>query len=445
MLKSLYLCATCTVLLMFPLRADSRELSAAQLADINAYDHVIERSKNHNYTSDKTMLYALGMAYDDKGNKELSEQYFRDCAKGSMPESALCAGVMHELGIDTKQDTEKAIENYTLASNGGSFDATFRLARLYEAGLGVVADYKKALTLYCKARDQGSFKAYNEIGYAYMHGLGTEKNIQKAIENYSEGASNGVRSSMFNLGLLYWKGKGVERNLLEAAKHYTEAHNAGLPEASFYLALMYYKGDGVMKDVDRAKELASYSLEKEVLHSKKFIEAISINKKPDDVLIFGVPIAKIDREMMRAMIQGEHHDVIREDLGYYCDLYDSSDIIDKTDQLSICYTEFPPVGLAKLEYRFPSTVDTSTVTKVKSMVEQKYGKPTSSKGNPDLGEVTYTWKKKDVDITVRRGWPDTTTFLTYVVPKFNSRMEKEMEDVKKARERKNMERQSSAF
>lgn len=48
------------------------------------------------------------------------------------------------------------------------------------------------------------------------------------------------------------------------------------------------------------------------------------------------------------------------------------------------------------------------------MVSHKYGRPSSRSGSEGLGPVTYKWNfPQGMSIRVARGWPDTTTYLTF--------------------------------
>ncbi|MFE8595527.1 hypothetical protein [Archangium violaceum] len=58
----------------------------------------------------------------------------------------------------------------------------------------------------------------------------------------------------------------------------------------------------------------------------------------------------------------------------------------------------------------------------------------------------HTWKRKDgVTITVSRGWPSTTTFLTFTVPAAKKAMDAELEANKRKEIEKQSKKSSKAF
>ncbi|MGR2913464.1 hypothetical protein [Acidithiobacillus ferrivorans] len=64
------------------------------------------------------------------------------------------------------------------------------------------------------------------------------------------------------------------------------------------------------------------------------------------------------------------------------------------------------------EYKFPSFNDTGQVHNIITMVEYKYGQPSSIIGDIKHGPVVARWKEDGgMEVKVWRGWPITTTYM----------------------------------
>ena len=101
--------------------------------------------------------------------------------------------------------------------------------------------------------------------------------------------------------------------------------------------------------------------------------------------------------------------------------------------------------LAEVFYRFPAKLNPQKVVEIMEMVAAKYGAPAQSQGNPTLGEVNYYWDVGGIQIEVGRGWPSTTVYLTYVLPKFKEAMDKEMATIRERQKEKELQKSSNAF
>ena len=207
---------------------------------------------------------------------------------------------------------------------------------------------------------------------------------------------------------------------------------------------MYEKGRGVKKDLNKA--LALYKKSNTKWSKKKYValdKIMNCDKKAKTQL-FNVNLKCANRNTLMAAVKQAGANVKREDKGKWGDKYFTSKILKGSSELSIDYTvdDF----FAQAKYTFPSRMDAAQVSKIKSFVANKYGKPDTTKGNTSVGEVKYQWKLEDgIELNVSRGWPDTTTYLTYVYPENLQAMKTEQDKQKKAREAKQYESQGNAF
>lgn len=133
-----------------------------------------------------------------------------------------------------------------------------------------------------------------------------------------------------------------------------------------------------------------------------------------------------------------------EDKNYFGDIYNSSSVLKDSSKLTIDYTVDDI--FAEARYTFPSSMDTNQVARVRDFVANKYGTPSSSSGSVGLGDASFTWQMKDgIVVKVARGWPDTTTYLTFTSPENQKAMNDEIERLRKESEAKEYEKQNNAF
>jgi hypothetical protein len=80
------------------------------------------------------------------------------------------------------------------------------------------------------------------------------------------------------------------------------------------------------------------------------------------------------------------------------------------------------------------------------MVASKYGQPSSSTGKASLGAASFIWDLEDgIELKVSRGWPDTTTYLTFTEPKTNEKLQTRLAELEAERKQKEYSAQSNAF
>ncbi|MDY7228361.1 hypothetical protein [Hyalangium rubrum] len=169
------------------------------------------------------------------------------------------------------------------------------------------------------------------------------------------------------------------------------------------------------------------------------------NEAAAQTTVFGVALTSAKRQDIREAAKKEGATPEREDDKYWFDIYSAKDLLDGAEKLQVGYVAATG-QLAVLEYVLPSFMDTEQVARISSMVQAKYGAPSSKKGNIGLGNVVHTWNRKDgVVITVSRGWPSTTTSLTFTVPAGKKAMDAEIAANEKAKVEQQSQKNSRAF
>lgn len=161
--------------------------------------------------------------------------------------------------------------------------------------------------------------------------------------------------------------------------------------------------------------------------------------------LFGTPLKGVNRSTLREALRKGGMRPTREDDRYWVDQYDASAVLDGASEFSAGYV-YASGEFAFARYRFNAFMDTGLVTKVADMVINKYGPPSKREGDARLGEVRYQWNlPQGMRIEVRRGWPDTTTYLVYTDNAANARMEAEIEETRKQADQEKARSQSHAF
>jgi hypothetical protein len=169
------------------------------------------------------------------------------------------------------------------------------------------------------------------------------------------------------------------------------------------------------------------------------------DQKVKQVELFGVSLKSADREQLRQLFKQNGMQPTREDKNYWVDTYNAQGVLEGASEFKAGYVAATD-KFAFAEYTFSGFMDTELVGKVINMVSTKYGRPSSKNGSNGLGPVTAKWSVgQGMQIEVSRGWPDTTTFLTFVDSAANKQMKAEIESVKNAQEGQKAKSQSKAF
>jgi len=276
-------------------------------------------------------------------------------------------------------------------------------------------DYKTALKEWQPLAEGGNAYAQKMLGMIYDLGLGGIRSDDKqAFGWYYKAAQQGDSMAQAKVGHAYQYGDGVAKDDKQAMLWYRKSAAQGNNLAQDNLRLMQAEADAAQCD------------------------------KAATTLLFNTKIRCTNRDEFRQAVKSAGNVVKREDRDFWVDQYKSETVLDGSDEFSVGYTSAGAFAYA--EYTIPSGMDTGKVVAVKEMVARKYGQPQKAHGNPDLGEVQYSWKVKDgIEIFVSRGWPDTTVFLTYREPKNNAVMQDEIKSAQAVSQQEKQNQQTQAF
>jgi len=345
---------------------------------------------------------------------------------------------------DIKETYIEAIPLLKKAAEQGDVYAQGNLGFMYANGLGVARDDKQAAIWYSKAAEQGDSNAQFNLGFMYDEGIGVAKDDKQAVIWYLKAAEQGNIYAQGNLGFMYANGRGVVKDDKQAVFWYRKAAEQGSAYAQGNLGFMYENGRGVNKNEKQAltlykKSNTSWSKKKYVT-LKKQLDCKANNKTQ----LFGVFVKCTNRDTLMAAVKLAGANVKSEDKRKWVDIYYTKNLLKGSSELRIDYTVDD--YFAKAAYTFPSNMDSKQVTHIRDLVVNKYGEPDYSNGRAALGDVTYKWNLEDgIELKVARGWPNTTTYLSFTYPKNYQAMMTEQEKQKKARETKQYEAQKNAF
>ncbi|HCU67625.1 MAG TPA: hypothetical protein DF774_17900 [Rheinheimera sp.] len=356
-------------------------------------------------------------------------------------------GWMYDNGRGVKQDSTKAFEWYQKAAEQGNAIAQYNLGLQYSKGLGIKQDNARAVEWFHKAATQGIASAQNDLGFMYDNGRGVKQDSAKAFEWYQKAAAQGDAIAQYNLGQRYRTGLGIKQDYVKAVEWYQKAAAQGIASAQNALGGMYELGLGVKQDdskaidwYQKAAAQGDASAKKQLLH----LSRIGTCTKSAKTELFGVLIKCANRDQLREAVKQAGLGVKRENKNYWTDVYLSDKALKGSSELEIIYTAKDI--FAKAQYTFPSHLDADQIVHVRDFVANKYGNPTTSTGNTTLGDASFEWRLVDgIILTVSRGWPDTTTYLSFTHPKNHKEARDEYEQHSKEQAAKEYNKQSNAF
>lgn len=163
------------------------------------------------------------------------------------------------------------------------------------------------------------------------------------------------------------------------------------------------------------------------------------------VELFGTLLKGATRDQLRTAFKAGGLQPERVDDSYWIDLYKANGVLDEASSFKAGYTQANNT-FAFAQYTFNAFMDTALVTRVAKLVSSKYGKADWQSGTPRLGSVVYRWHlPQGMLIEVSRGWPDTTTYMTFTDPTNKRRLDAEIAQAQAERDQLRAKAQSKAF
>lgn len=438
-------------------------------------------------------IASLGYLYEQgfgvKKDPKKSCELYKEAAEKGVNNAMHGLGYCHYDGYVTgKIDYPKAKYWFEKAVENGFSDGNNGLGWLYYKGLGVEKDYTKARDLFKKSIEAGSSAAKTNLDKLDRHIIKyltsgnnayQKEDYDTARKNWEIVADYGIGDGYNNLALLYRAGKGVEKNTAKACKlnkkggelghsiskigyaeclfngHAEEGRNPGKAiktyetlakdgnaHASLEMMWIHMTGRGTPVDFDKAEEWRKTGVQQAKETNKDLLASFEKQKKRLDAdkakkakcatgfKFLGAPVACTSRKEFREVVKAKGAKPLRERNSYWADKYDSSALVSGSDKLYIYYNN--DNQFARAVYEIPARMDSKKVIEIKDMLAMKYGAPDSSTGRDNVGIKTFTWNLKDgMRLTVKRGWPDTSVEISYILDENNKQMEREFAEYKK--------------
>lgn len=160
-------------------------------------------------------------------------------------------GCCYLLGHYVDKDLTKAFELFSKASELGSINGTFNLARAYYHAWGTPYDHEKAGRLFEITAEHGIPESQYMVAKSYMYNhLGTiswrivqKRNTEIAYEWFLKAANQDHSKSQYEIGLFYQSGTDpCVRNLAKAHEWFKKSADKGNRNALFALGNLYYNG-----------------------------------------------------------------------------------------------------------------------------------------------------------------------------------------------------------
>lgn len=205
-----------------------------------------------------------GYAEFKMGHYGPARQIWEALAARGDAEANFSLGLLHEDGLGTPVDMQRALAHYETAARAGSGRAQYRLGLLHAAGTRVPRDVDAArrwLQLAAAQDDQDARRllATLDAEAAAEHGPLVQAEMAHAAGDYAraaqllaEPAAAGEPRALVRLAWMNEAGQGMPRNLDEAARLFRRAAEAGDAEGQYALAVMLETGRGQPRDPAQA-------------------------------------------------------------------------------------------------------------------------------------------------------------------------------------------------
>ncbi|KAF9974410.1 hypothetical protein BGZ73_002208 [Actinomortierella ambigua] len=159
---------------------------------------------------------------------------------------------------DDDNDDVQALYWLRKACNGGSINATYRLAERYMTGRGVKQDMARAVRFYHKLSDYGHADAQHRLAWMYSVGQGVAVCDETSRKWCKESARRRIPSAQCAMGIFCELGLAGEQNILHAMNYFYHAAHQGLDDAQRHFDSLTKKYRDFQKAEERRTEGDGY-------------------------------------------------------------------------------------------------------------------------------------------------------------------------------------------
>ncbi len=176
-------------------------------------------------------------------------RWYEKAVEWNNPFAAYALGSLYHYGEGVEQNTERAIELYTLAATHPAKPnayAQYQLGRLSEDAETVEKWYRLAYQGFRRIEQElPDDKLYHRLGNMLTQGLGVEKDLTKAWEYLHKAILMGNTEAIYSMGKLY-----LETDIPRAISMFELSAEQGNHFAEYQLGKIYCYGNGVPQDMD---------------------------------------------------------------------------------------------------------------------------------------------------------------------------------------------------
>lgn len=212
------------------------------------YEKLIKKSPNE--------FLQQGEQAEEANNYDKALEFYKKATDMGSVEAMYRIAKVYDNENFNKNDIQKALEWCTKSANAGNVTAMFELGEYF---LFNNKDYDVAIKWLQKSSEKNYVKSFLLLGYCYDNGTGVNEDKEKAIYWYKRSANEGNDTTAMNiLGVLY----ETNEDYTQAVKWYKKSAENDDVDGMFDLGRAYDFGKGVEQDKRKAFEFYKKAAEK---------------------------------------------------------------------------------------------------------------------------------------------------------------------------------------
>jgi len=256
-----------------------------------------------------------------------------------------------------------------------------------------------------------------------LSGQAAESSSILDLSTLKRNARQGSAPDQFILGrklLQESQGHADSKSTLKWLKRSAEQ---GYPPALLTLAEVYEQGRKVDQDFIQAHRWYALAAEQGIVAAQDKLAPLQGIDPGQECVLFQIPVHRASRFILRYALHKRGAQLLKTTVHGFCDRFQSSELVEGTDQLQACYTQEQQI--AQLTYRFPDPPNgpDNGYLGIFEHLEAKYGPAgTSSDQNAQL----FTWHCHHVRIKFWLQPRTKTAFLRYLIPEKTARFQQRL-------------------
>jgi len=292
-------------------------------------------------------------------------------------------------GEGTLKDPIEAVKWFRLAAQEGNPKSQFQLALALLSGNGVGEDKLEAIKWLRLAADQNSPNALYILGNMYLNGENVDRDNRTAYKLFKKSAELGFTRSLLKQADMLIRGMGIEKNV--------------------YKGIVLYKNAAESGDEFAKSKLPDLENQKLCLFSAK-------------TQLFGKYLKCANGKDFRLQVLEKGAKLLEKRSNRYKKVYSSERVLKGSKYLELYFISSDK--LARLRYTFEHQSKNEkqigklkSLTTIKNILENKYGRYRHKEGVLGAGKVKYSWQLKDnITIALSQNSSRSDMILEYLIP-----------------------------